>query len=90
MPSEDFFNTFQQAVSLFNKHLENGSFIRLVTHNDADGLSSGGILAIVALRKGARFKISSEKKLDEKLIKRLAEEKPDLVIFSDFGIHTMN
>ena len=65
--------------------MENGSFIRLVTHNDADGLSSGGILAIAALRMGARFKISSEKKLDDKLIARLVMEKPDLVIFSDFG-----
>ena len=85
MPREDFFNSFNQAVSIFNKHVENGSFIRLVTHNDADGLSSGGILAITALRMGARFKISSEKKLDDKLIARLVEEKPDLVIFSDFG-----
>jgi len=85
MPQEDFFKSFQQAVSLFIKHVENGSFIRLVTHNDADGLCSGGILAIAALRLGARFKISSEKKLDDKLISRLVEEKPDLVIFSDFG-----
>ena len=57
----------------------------MVTHNDADGLSSGGILAMVALRMGARFKISSEKKLDDKLIARLVMEKPDLVVFSDFG-----
>ena len=85
MPLEDFFKSFQQAVSVFNKHVENHSFIRLVTHNDADGLSSGGILAIVAHRMGARFKISSEKKLDDKLIARLAEEKPDLIVFSDFG-----
>jgi single-stranded-DNA-specific exonuclease len=85
MPQEDFFNSFNQAVSIFIKHVEKGSFIRLVTHNDADGLSSGGILAIAALRLGARFKISSEKKLDDKLISRLVEEKPDLVIFSDFG-----
>ena len=85
MPQEDFFKSFQQAVSIFIKHVENGSFIRLVTHNDADGLSSGGILAIAALRMGARFKISSEKKLDDKLIARLVMEKPDLVIFSDFG-----
>jgi RecJ-like exonuclease len=85
MPEEDFFNSFQQAVSLFNKHIEQGSFIRLVTHNDADGLSSGGIMASVAIRRKARFKISSEKKLDDKLITRLVEEKPDLVIFSDFG-----
>jgi len=85
MPQEDFFNSFPEAASIFNKHVENGSLIRLVTHNDADGLSSGGILAIAALRKGARFKISSEKKLDDKLIARLVEEKPDLIVFSDFG-----
>ncbi|MCW4012762.1 MAG: DHH family phosphoesterase [Candidatus Bathyarchaeota archaeon] len=85
MPEEDFFNSFNQAVSIFNKHIEQGSFIRLVTHNDADGLSSGGIMASVAIRRKARFKISSEKKLDDKLIARLVEEKPDLIIFSDFG-----
>lgn len=85
MPEEDFFNSFNQAVSILNKHVEQGSFIRLVTHNDADGLSSGGIMASIAIRKKARFKISSEKKLDDMLIARLVEEKPDLIVFSDFG-----
>ncbi|MBD3173527.1 hypothetical protein GF326_13790 [Candidatus Bathyarchaeota archaeon] len=85
MPEEDFFNSFQEAVSLFEKHVKDDSFIRFVTHNDADGLSSGGILASVALRSGARFKISSEKKLDDKLIARLVKEKPSLIVFSDFG-----
>lgn len=85
MPEEDFFNSFQEAVSLFEKHVKDDSFIRFVTHNDADGLSSGGILASVALRSGARFKISSEKKLDDKLIARLVKEKTSLIVFSDFG-----
>jgi RecJ-like exonuclease len=85
MLENGFFNSFKEATSLVNKHTQNDSFIRIVTHNDADGLSSGGILALVALRMNARFKISSEKKLDYKLIARLKEEKPDLVIFSDFG-----
>lgn len=85
MPEQDFIESFQEAVSLFDKHLKNDSYIRLVTHNDADGLSSGGLLALLALRMKARFKISSEKKLDDKLIARLAEEKPDLIVFSDFG-----
>ncbi len=85
MPEEDFFNSFQEAVSLFKKHVKDDSFIRFVTHNDADGLSSGGILASVALRSGARFKISSEKKLDDKLIARLVKENPSLIVFSDFG-----
>jgi RecJ-like exonuclease len=85
MSQEAFFSSFNEAVSTFTKHIKNDSYIRLVTHNDADGLSSGGILAIVAHRKGARFKISSEKKLDDKLISQLEKENPDLIIFSDFG-----
>ncbi len=85
MPEQDFFKSLQPAVSIIEKHIQKGSFIRLVTHNDADGLSSGGLLAILALRMKARFKISSEKKLDDKLLARLNEEHSDLVIFSDFG-----
>ena len=85
MPEQDFFKSFQPAVSIIEKYLQNNSFIRLVTHNDADGLSSGGLLAVLALRNNARFKISSEKKLDDKLLARLKEEHSDLVIFSDFG-----
>ena len=85
MPEQDFFKSFQPAVSVFEKHIERGSLIRLVTHNDADGLSSGAIMTLIALRKKARFKISSEKKLDEKLLLRVKEEHPDLVVFSDFG-----
>ena len=83
--TDNFFNSIIPASNLFTSHVEKGSNIRLVTHNDADGLSSGGILAACAVRMGARFKISSEKKLDEKLIARLVEESPDLILFSDFG-----
>lgn len=83
--SDNFFKSIIPASNLFTSHAEKGSYIRLVTHNDADGLSSGGILAACAVRMGARFKISSEKKLDDKLIARLVEESPDLILFSDFG-----
>lgn len=82
---DKFFNSIIPAAELFTRHVENDSFIRLVTHNDADGLSSGGILSACAVRMGARFRISSEKKLDEKLIASLVEEDPDLIVFSDFG-----
>ena len=82
---DNFFNSIIPAATLFTDHVEKGSYIRLVTHNDADGLSSGSILAACAFKMGARFKISSEKKLDEKLIARLVEENPDLIVFSDFG-----
>ncbi|MCW4050018.1 MAG: DHH family phosphoesterase [Candidatus Bathyarchaeota archaeon] len=82
---DNFLNSFKPAVELFIKHVEDGGKIRIVTHNDSDGLSSGGILCVAAARKGAKFRASSEKKLDDKLIHSLAEEKPDLTIFSDLG-----
>jgi len=86
MSSEDaFISSFKPAVELFLNHVEKGSRIRIVTHNDADGLTSGGILSVVAHRKGAAFRTSSEKKLDEKLLQSLAEENPSLIVFSDFG-----
>ena len=82
---DNFFNSIIPADNLFTDHVKKGNYIRLVSHNDADGLSSGGILAACAYKMGARFKISCEKKLDEKLIARLVEENPDLIVFSDFG-----
>jgi len=86
MSDEDaFFSSFKPAVELFHRHVETGGRIRIVTHNDADGLASGGILSVVAHRMGAAFRTSSEKKLDEKLVRSLAEENPSLVVFSDFG-----
>jgi single-stranded-DNA-specific exonuclease len=86
MSGEDaFVSSFKPAVELFRRHVEQGGRIRIVTHNDADGLASGGILSVVAHRVGAAFRTSSEKKLDEKLVRSLAEESPSLIIFSDFG-----
>ena len=82
---DDFFKSLSPAVQLFMKHVDAKSTIRIVTHNDADGLSSGGILSVAAYRMGVRFKTSSEKKLDEKLIQGIALENPGLTIFSDFG-----
>lgn len=86
MSGEDaFVSSFKPAVELFLKHVEMDGVIRIVTHNDADGLASGGILSVVAYRMGAAFRTSSEKKLDEKLVKSLSEENPSLIVFSDFG-----
>lgn len=86
MSQEDkFLSSFQPATQIFNKHIQQDSLVRIITHNDADGLSSGGILSVAVHRKGARFRTTSEKKLDDKLIQNLVDEDPDLIIFSDFG-----
>ena len=73
------------AVDLFLEHAKKGEAIRIVTHNDADGLSSGGIMGVAAYRAGACFRVSSEKKLDERLVEAVRDENPALVVFTDFG-----
>jgi RecJ-like exonuclease len=81
----EFLSSLQSALNVFEKHVYQDSTIRIITHNDADGLSSGGILSTLAYRKRVPFKITCHKKLDEKTLKILSIEKPHLVIFSDFG-----
>ncbi len=59
--------------------------VRVVSHLDADGLSSAGILGQALLRRGVPFKIRIEKSLDEKIVKDLSSEKSSLTIFADMG-----
>ena len=73
------------AVEMLRKHVDEGHTIRIVTHNDADGVAAGGVLSQVASRLGARFKTSCEKRVDDGMVSSVAAERPPLVIFSDIG-----
>jgi len=81
----EFLSSFEPAVTLFKEHSEKGSIIRILTHNDADGVASGGILSNAVKRSGTPFKTTVEKRLDEQILKGVAEEKPGLVVLTDFG-----
>lgn len=70
---------------MLRRHVDEGHTIRIVTHNDADGVAAGGILSQLVRRLGASFKTTCEKRVDEKMVKGVAEEHPPLVIFSDMG-----
>ncbi len=63
--------------------------IQIVTHIDADGISSGSIAAKTLEREGIDFEIRFLKKLDEMEINRLKNEHHDLVWFTDFGSGTI-
>lgn len=82
---EEFFNSFSAAVEMLERHVDEGDRIRIVTHNDSDGVAAGGILSKAISRLGVGFKTTTEKRVDEKTVKAIASEKPPLVIFSDLG-----
>ncbi len=84
-PPKEFLDSFKPAADLFKTHAEQGSIIRILTHNDADGVASGGIISRASMRVGAQFKTTVEKRLDAQILGEVAAEKPSIVVLTDFG-----
>ena len=74
---------------LLNKATEKikntNSLIQLVSHLDADGLSSAAIMATVLCNLEKEFQITFVKMVKPEIVKTLNERKPDMVIFTDVG-----
>ncbi len=77
--------SFSSAVNLFKSLAGGSDSVRILTHNDADGVASGGIISAAASRMGVPFRTTVEKRLDEEILGGVASEKPRLVVLSDFG-----
>jgi single-stranded-DNA-specific exonuclease len=62
-------------------------FVRIISHNDADGLSSAGIMAHALLRAGIQFQLSIAGRLDEAVVEEINRSitRGELVIFCDMG-----
>jgi RecJ-like exonuclease len=73
-----------EASKAFRDHHREGP-VRVITHNDADGLSSGAIIHKALLRQGYRVHTRGVKQLEEDIIKEVAKEDPETVIFTDSG-----
>ncbi|WP_410509301.1 DHH family phosphoesterase [Methanosarcina hadiensis] len=80
---EKLINLAKNAADKIRKH----NFVRVVSHNDADGLTSAGIMAQALLRAGIPFQLSIVAKLDEAVIEEVNKSisQRDLVIFCDMG-----
>ena len=62
-----------------------GRRIIVVTHLDADGITSGSIVFAALMRKGANVVLRCVPDLDHELISKLGEEKHDFYIFTDLA-----
>ncbi len=59
--------------------------IRVISHYDADGISSAAIMVKTLLREGKDFHLSLVKQLHNKVLNELADEERSLFIFLDMG-----
>ncbi len=61
------------------------SQVNIISHYDADGISSAGVLCSALLRENIQFQATLTKSLDDKMIDRVANSSHQCVIFSDMG-----
>ncbi len=79
-----FFETIKKAAKVIRENVKEGGFTQIISHLDADGLASAGILGKMLSRLDAEFRIEVVKQIDRSLVDELDSE-AHLIIFSDLG-----
>ncbi len=75
----------REKVGLLTELSERGDRILVVTHIDADGLSSGSIAFAALARKNAAVSVRAIPDLDQRAIERLKADRFDFYLFTDLG-----
>ena len=78
-------NKAGEACNMLKEHIENDSVIRLISHNDADGISAAAVIANALKEEDVQFHTTILPRLKEENVNQLRSEKYDLFIFSDMG-----
>lgn len=78
MISSSLQTTLKKAAGIIKKH----DYARVISHYDADGITSAAIICTALIRIGIQFHSSIVSKLDRAFIQDLDE---DLIIICDMG-----
>jgi RecJ-like exonuclease len=73
------------ACDVLKKHINQGNVIRIISHNDADGISAAGIIANSIKEEKGQFHVTIVPRLKKDVIEELHHEKYKLFIFCDMG-----
>ena len=81
---EEFKQLASSAAEKF-KLISKNEIIRVVSHLDADGLSSAAVLIKALNKDNRRYSLSTVHQLDEEIIKQLVTEPYTCIFFTDIG-----
>ena len=79
-----------KAADIIRQVAQQGGFIHVFSHLDADGIAAAGIIGKALSRFDARFRIRITQWVDEKITGEITADKPDLVVLTDFGSGYLN
>ena len=78
-------NRAEEATNVLKEHIEKDSVIRIISHNDADGISSAAVIANALAEENVQFHTTIIPRLKADIVNQLRHESYDLFIFSDMG-----
>src|SRR3989344_2484756 len=85
---DKFKEEIRKTAESFKKN--NYKLVKIVSHNDCDGICAAAILAESFKRNNIHFSLSIVKRLSVNLLKEIQNESWDLLIFSDLGSSFLN
>lgn len=83
--TEDGLEQLDTRAAACAKQLQQAASVLLVSHNDADGLTSAGIAATALDRADIDAETTFEDQLGEDALERIAARDEETVLFTDFG-----
>ncbi|NWG11630.1 DHH family phosphoesterase [Candidatus Bathyarchaeota archaeon] len=82
---EGFLNSAKKAAETIREVVKEDGFIHIFSHLDADGVAAAGIVGKTLFRLDSKFRVRITQWVDEKIVGELLSDKPQLIIFNDFG-----
>jgi single-stranded-DNA-specific exonuclease len=86
----EFLDSTNRAAKTILEIIKEDGFIHVFSHLDADGVAAAGIVGKMLFRLDTRFRIRITQWVDEKIVGEILSDKPQLIIFTDFGSGYMN
>ncbi len=78
-------NKAEEACDLLRKHIESDHVVRIISHNDADGISAAGVMCNAITRQEGKFHVTIVPRLKNDVLAKILKEKYKLFIFCDMG-----
>jgi RecJ-like exonuclease len=87
---EAFRSDARRAAELISSRVDEGGFVHVVSHLDADGLAAAGIIGKALLRLDANFRIRIQQWVDQGIVTDVTSDNPALTILADMGSGYLN
>jgi len=78
-------NKAEEACNLLRSHLKQDHVVRIISHNDADGISAAGVMCNAIAKENGKFHVTIVPRLKDEVLSKFFKEKYKLFVFCDMG-----